>query len=187
MQHQFEEYGKTIEITGYRGINFHAAEAYLKANRKQTQNCEIQFFDADLIATFEHLYFAALNALAAFKAKTNISKSPAMETMLYASALRQILKAIERTGIKRESQNMAVLIISDDAVQVERALYEVTKQVDAPLDEAVLELTQAKIIKIKKAFEIGDQELFSTMLSQDPKKALTALVIERMALLSTQI
>jgi tRNA threonylcarbamoyladenosine modification (KEOPS) complex Cgi121 subunit len=62
--HHLEEFKKHVEITGYRGIHFEVAEAFLKANRRQIQNgVEIQFFDADLIATPEHLYFATLNAL----------------------------------------------------------------------------------------------------------------------------
>jgi len=187
MRYQLEEYGKTIEITGYRGINFLVAEAYLKANRKQAQSCEFQFFDSDLIATFEHIYFAALNSLAAFKTKTNISKSTSMETMLYVSAQRQIQKAIEHAGIKPESQNMALLIIGDDAEQVDSVLKLVSKAVGAPPDETVLELTQDKIGKLKKIFGINDQELRSAVRGEETELALVSLVIERMALVSTQI
>ena len=87
MLQYLKDYGKYVEITGYHNIAFDKAEIFLKTNRKQTkQNVDIQFFDAELIATQEHLYFAVLNALQAFKNKTNLSKSPAMETMLYASA-----------------------------------------------------------------------------------------------------
>ena len=125
MLQYLKEYGKYVEITGYQNIEFDKAEAFLKANRKQTQqNVDIQFFDAELIATQEHLYFAVLNALQAFKNKTNLSKSPAMETMLYASAQRQIQKAIERCGIKPQTKNMAVVIIGDDPKQIENALEE---------------------------------------------------------------
>jgi tRNA threonylcarbamoyladenosine modification (KEOPS) complex Cgi121 subunit len=187
MRCQLEKYGKTVEISGYRNISFQAAETYLKANRQKAQHIDTQFFDADLIATSEHLYVAIVNALASFKDKTNISKSLAMETMLYASAQRQIQKAIERSGIKPESQNMAVLIIGNDAKSVEVALKSVTKDLGAMRDEAVLELTQTKIAKIKKGFDISDRELLSATRCEDHEAAVVALVIERMALLSTQI
>jgi tRNA threonylcarbamoyladenosine modification (KEOPS) complex Cgi121 subunit len=187
MRFTLEEYGKTVEVTGYRGIWFETAETYLKANRKHPQNVEIQFFDSDLIATPQHLYFAAVNALEAFREKTNISKTLAMETMLYASAQRQITKAIQQAGINSESKNMAVLIIGDSAKQVDLALELVTKAVDAPQDEAVLDLTQIKIAKIKKAFAISDRELQSATRGINLEEALAALVIERMALVSTQL
>jgi len=47
---------------------------------------EVQLFDASLVTTWEHLYFAALDSLTAFRNRENISRSLAMETMLYASA-----------------------------------------------------------------------------------------------------
>ena len=123
MLQYLRDYGKYVEITGYKGIAFDKAEIFLKANRKQKrQNIDIQFFDAELIATQEHLYFSVLNALQAFKNKTNLSKSPGMETMLYASAQRQIQKAITRAGIKPETQNMAIIIVGDDPKQIETTL-----------------------------------------------------------------
>lgn len=187
MQFTLEDYGKIVEVTGYRGISFQTAEAYLKANRKQNISVDLQFFDADLIASPQHLYFAALDALEAFKSKTNISKSLAMETILYASAQRQILKAIECLGIKPHTQNMALLVIGDDATQVMAATESVTKAVGAKRDDDVLKLTQDKISKIRKVFEISDQETHSATRNEDTEGAVTALVIERMALLPTQL
>ena len=181
------EYGKYVEITGYRGVEFEKAETFLKTSRKQTmQNVEIQFFDAELIATQEHLYFAVLNALQVFKNKTNHSKSPAMETILYASAQRQIQRAIERCGIKPQTKNMALIIIGEDPKQIQDVLQAVTKCVGSEPDESVLEMTKAKEEKIKKTFEITDTEL-KTLENGNQKKAIVNLVIERVALLSTQL
>ena len=119
MLYHLKEYGKYAEITGYRNIKFAEAEEFLKANRKETpDNVDLQFFDAQLIATQEHLYFAALNALQAFRNKTNLSKSLAMETMLYASAQRQIQKAIQLCGIKPQTKTMAVIIIGENQTKL---------------------------------------------------------------------
>jgi len=187
MLQYLEEYGKYVEITGYRDIEFDKSEIFLKANRKQTrQNVDIQFFDAELIATQEHLYFAVLNALLAFKNKTNLSKSPAMETMLYASAQRQIQKAINRAGIKPETQNMAIAIVGDDPKQIETTLEAVTKSMGSEPDERVLDLTKNKEKKIKENFGITDEEL-KVLENGNQTKAITSLVIERVALVSTQL
>ncbi len=180
-------YGKYLEITGYNNVEFDRVELFLKANRKQTcQNVDIQFFDADLIATQEHLYFAVLNALQAFDNKTNFSKSLAMETMLYASAEGQIKKAIIRVGIKPQTHNMAIVIIGDDPKQIETMLKAVTKNMGSEPDEGVLGLTKDKEEKIKVAFEITEQEL-KVLENDNQKKAIINLVIERVALLSTQL
>ena len=186
MRYEMEEFGKFIEITGYSNISFAAAEAFLKEKRKQSQTTYIQFFDADLIATNEHLYFATLNALQAFKNKTNISKSPAMEAMLYASAQRQIQKAIERCGIKPKTTNMAVLIIGDNKEQTQTTLQDITACVGRKPDEAVLEVTKNKLEIIKQAFEITKEEVNATQQG-DKEKAIINLVIERVALLATQL
>jgi tRNA threonylcarbamoyladenosine modification (KEOPS) complex Cgi121 subunit len=186
MLQYLKEYGKYVEITGYQNIEFDKFEIFLKANRKTKNNVDIQFFDAELIAAQEHLYFAVLNALQAFKNKTNLSKSPAMETMLYASAQRQIQKAIIRTGIKHETQNMAIVIVGDDPKQIETAVKALTKSMGSEPDESVLDLSNIKVAKIKKAFEITEEEL-KVFENGNQEKAITNLVIERVALLSTQL
>src|SRR5665647_3902522 len=187
MLQYIKEQGKYLEITGYRSIAFDKAEIFLKTNRKQaSQNVDVQFFDAELIATQEHLYFAVLNALQAFENKTNLSKSPAMETMLYASAQRQIQKAIIRAGIKPQTQNMAIIIVGDDPKQIENALETVTESMGTEPDERVLDLTKNKEAIIKKTFEITEEEL-KVLEKGNQKKAITNIIIERVALLSTQL
>ena len=184
----FKEYGKFAEITGYNNIKFALVEEFLKLNRKENQkNLDIQFFDAQLIATREHLYFAVLNSLQAFKNKTNISKSPAMETMLFASAQRQIQRAIQRCGIKPESASMAVVIIGEDPMQIEAALETITRCVGGKPDEKVLELSKVKEKRIREAFEISQEELNTVLKKENHFEAVVNLVIERVALLSTQL
>ena len=188
MLHYIEEYGKYAEITGYKNIKFARAEEFLKANRKETkQNSHIQFFNAELIATQEHLYFAVLNALQAFKNKTNISKSPAMETMLYASAQRQIQKAIQRCGIKPETTSMAVVIIGENPKQIKTVLQEVTVCIGMGPDEKVLEMTKSKEKKIQEAYQITDEELKIVTKNDNRGKAIVNLIIEQAALLATQL
>jgi KEOPS complex subunit Cgi121 len=186
MRYFMEEFGRYVEITGYRGITFAKAEAFLKANRKQTQPVDIQFFDAKYIATQEHLYFAAQNALQAFKNKTNISKTPAVETLLYASAQRQIQKAIDRSGIKPQTTNMAAVLIGDDPDKIEALKQEVSACVGLEPDESVLEMTKDKLEKIRKAFEITDKEI-ETVTKGNVDRAVVNLVIEQVALLATQL
>jgi len=177
-----------MEITGYRNIAFAKAEEFLKDNRKEIkQTVDIQFFDPELIASQEHLYFAALNALQAFQNKTNISKSLAMETMLYASAQRQIQRAIQRSGIKPENSTMAVLIIGEKQTQIQFFLKAISDYVGMEPDEKVLEMSKAKEKKIIKTFQITEEELKTIMKNDDREAAVVNLVIERVALLSTQI
>lgn len=185
MLHYIEEFGRYVEITGYRNINFAQAEAFLKTHRKQTGQVELQFFDADIVATEQHLYFAVLNALQAFRGKTNISKSVAMETMLYASAQRQIQKCIEHIGIKPQSTNLAVVIVGEDSLKVEAQLKALTECFGTQPDASVLQLTADKQKKIVSAFEITEEEIKTE--NSPTEKAIVNLVIEHIALLATQL
>jgi tRNA threonylcarbamoyladenosine modification (KEOPS) complex Cgi121 subunit len=188
MVQYLKEYDKYVEITGYRNVKFAHAEEFLKTDRKEKgQRVDVQFFDAELIATQEHLYFAVLNALQAFKNKTGISKSLAMETMLYASAKRQILKAIQRCGIKPETTCMAVVIIGENLTQIQTALQAITACVGVGPEEIVLEMSKAKEKKIMQTFQIKDEELKTNMKNGNREEAMINLVIERVALLVTQI
>ena len=81
---------------------------------------------------------------------------------------------------------MALVIVGDDPKQIETTLEAVTKSVGSEPDESVLDLTENKEEKIKEAFEITDEEL-KVLENGNQKKAITNLVIERVALLSTQL
>jgi tRNA threonylcarbamoyladenosine modification (KEOPS) complex Cgi121 subunit len=186
MLYHLEEYGRFVEIAGYRGIKFEVAEAYLKVHRRQTHVVAVQFFDAEIVATPRHLYFAALNSLQAFKGKTNISKTVAMEAMLYASAQRQILKAIARSGIKPTTQNMAVLIIGENQQAVELELAAVSACANKAPDDRVLEMNSVKLESLKKNFDISEGEIEVVRKGDDGAVAVADLVVERVALLATQ-
>jgi tRNA threonylcarbamoyladenosine modification (KEOPS) complex Cgi121 subunit len=106
MQFHIDEFNKYVEITGYKNIAFDKVEVFLKAHRKQTlKEVEIQFFEANLVATEQHLYFAVLNALQAFENRTNISNNT--RTMLYASA-HMIQKSIKRLGINQKPRTWQI-------------------------------------------------------------------------------
>jgi KEOPS complex subunit Cgi121 len=182
-----EEAGKYVNLTGFRNVSIKNAEEFVKAAREATlQKAAVQFFNAELVATWQHLYFAVLNALLAFRSKCNISKSVAMEVMLYASAQRQIRKAIQLIGVKRDSTNVAMVIIGANPDSIKSVLSAVSKRIGVEPDETVLELAQEKIQSIRKAFGIRAEEL-EAVNEKDAAQALVNLVIERTALLSTQL
>lgn len=189
MLYKFEEYAYFAEITGFSGVGFEQADAYLKANRKAgQQKVWIQFFNADLVATGEHLYFAVLNALCAFRGGTNLSKSLAMETMLYASSERQIQKAIQAVGIKPDTSDVALVVIGETPEVIQAELKEVTAALKTETCEAVLNLTPKKTVKIKEAFKITPQMLETAkIMGKSEDLALADLVIEKVALLATEL
>jgi len=181
-----KEFRKHVLITGFRNDEIKNVDEFLETiNSKKTADTTVQFFNAQLVATWQHLYFAVLNGLTAFRNKESISKKLAVEIMLYASAQHQIRKATETLGVKPRMASMAIVVVGEKAETVKSALSRIPSQISAQMDEAVLELTDEKAAKIQKTFGITGEELESVARKYGFEEALVNLVIEHMALLST--
>lgn len=175
-----------VEIAGFDNVKIVDLEKLLRvAGKEKSARVEVQFFDAKLVATWEHLYFAAMNALVAFKNRENISKNLAMESLLYASAQRQIRKAVELMGIQPLSSSVAVLVIGKRPGDVKTELSRISTYIDGRRDDTVLELSVEKMRLIQEAFEISETEFEAVAEEGGLEKALVDLVTERMALLTT--
>ncbi|MEM3730671.1 MAG: KEOPS complex subunit Cgi121 [Candidatus Bathyarchaeia archaeon] len=182
-----KEFRKCIEIAGFSDVKIGNEKDFLKRIEEvKPPNVEIQFFNAAYVAGWQHLYFAVLNALTAFKNKGNISKSLAIEIMVYASAQRQIRKAMGLLGISSKTLQMAAVIVGGNPKIVKSALSVVSEMVNGKRDDKVLGLNAEKIRNIQKVFGISDLELKTIMRKNDVEEALIKSVIERMALLATQ-
>lgn len=182
-----EDFEKYIAIAGFKNVKIEDVDGFFRLVRKRVEDAPVQFFDATLIAGWEHLYFAALNALNAFKNKQNISNSLAVEALLFASAQRQIKKSVELLGVKPESSQVAVLIIAETQKKATAALDIISKIISGERDDSVLELADEKLEGIKRLFNISDLELKAKLKKEGlEKEALMDLVIEHAALLSTQ-
>lgn len=187
MIRRIEVFNRYVAIAGFKDVKVKDANKLLTLVREKTGDAEVQFFDAKLIAGWEHLYFAVLNALKAFKNKLNISNSLAVEILLYASAQRQIKKAVELLGIKPSSSNIAVLVLADTKLKANKTLETVSRLIHGKRDDSVIELTNEKFDGIKELFGISEPELNAKLERKGmEKKALTDLIIEHVALLALQ-
>jgi len=184
---RIEGYDKYIGVSGFRNVKIEDTKGFLDGIRKKTEEVSVQFFNANLIAGPEHLYFAALNALKAFETNLNISNSLAVETLLYASAQRQIKKAVELLGIKAETSKVAVLVIAETEAKARETLGSISKLIPGLRDENVIELSDEKFETIRELFGISDLELEAKLEKKGfEKEALVNLVIEHVALLAIE-
>ncbi len=184
---KLEDFNRYLVTAGFRNVKIPDINSFFSIVRRKAGDANFQLFDAKLIAGWEHLYFATLNALNAFKNKTNISKGVAIETLLYASAQRQIEKAVELLGIKPESSQVVVLILADTKDKIASTLKVVSELMMGERDDSVVELTDGKVKGIRQLFGISDLELEAKLEKEDfEKEALIDLVIEHMALVATQ-
>jgi KEOPS complex subunit Cgi121 len=181
------DFDRYLGIQGIRNSKLNDVTAFLNRVRRRLTAPSIQFFNANLIAGQEHLYFAVLNALSAFKNNLNISATLSVETLLYASAQRQIKRAVEMLGVKPNTTDIAVLVIGKTEEEARAALHEILQMLSGEPDDKVLGLTDEKARKIQEAFKISDLALDTQMMRQgDRNEALVNLVLEHMALLTVQ-
>ena len=157
-------------------------EEFIQNIRKETGNVTVQFFDARFVAGYEHLYFAVLNALTAFKNGLSISKNLAIEILLYAAAERQIRNAVQLLGVREDTAKVAVVVLAESKDEVVKALDKVSSIIQAEEDESILEIDDKKFETIKKLFNVSDSELEAKLERKGlEKEALKDLIIERVA------
>jgi len=184
---RIEGYYKYIGVSGFRNVRIKDTKRFLDDIRKKTEEVSVQFFNANLIAGPEHLYFAALNAVKAFETNLSISNSLTVETLLYASAQRQIKKAVELLGITAETSEVAVLVIAETEAKARETLESISNLIPGLCDDNVIELSDEKFEMIKELFGISDLELEAKLEKKGfEKEALVNLVIEHMALLAIE-
>lgn len=161
----------------------------LKELRTAIPGSDIQFFDGGHIAGKEHLEIAAINASHAFKSGINISRSLAMEALLYASAQRQIDAAIAKIGVTQDSAIVGFIAFSeteDDARALEDRIAQI---VGTELHQDLLdEWSEKKARNITTLYGISATELGAIkMPGEEVDTAIKKAVVERVALLSTRI
>jgi len=184
-----EDFNQYLIIAGFRDVKIKDLEQFFQTVKNTTAGARVQFFDASLIAGWEHLRFAALNALNAFKGKVNISSNIAMEMLLYASAQCQIKEAVKIMGIKPDTRQVAAVVLAENQQRASEVLESAAKLLGGTRDDSVLELTGSKTAHLKRLFKISKSEVDAKMEHRGEsaeKKALVDLVIEHMALLVTQ-
>jgi tRNA threonylcarbamoyladenosine modification (KEOPS) complex Cgi121 subunit len=180
------DFNKYIAVAGFRNVKIKDVNHFLERAQREIEGT-VQFFDAKAIASQQHLYFAALNALKAFEKNLNISNSLSIEVLLYASAQRQIRKAVGMLGIKPHSSQVAVLVIAETKRETDKALEAASKLISGERDDNVLELTEEKFEGVKTLFGVSDLEVEAKLRKEGLKReALVDLVIEHVALLATQ-
>ncbi|MGQ9639546.1 MAG: KEOPS complex subunit Cgi121 [Candidatus Bathyarchaeia archaeon] len=146
----------------------------------------VQVMDGDKILGYDHILFAVLNALNAREKGRTICEDPALEILVYASAQRQIRRAIHELGVRRDSRNLVLVAISDSVKELETLVREVAQIEGLRLNTSFLESwDKDKLEIIKKTFEISDSELESIRVKDNSERqAAEKIVIEKMALLS---
>jgi len=182
------EDGKFVTISAFKAPPSIDPSVALRELRMAIPAAEVQFFDGAHVAGKEHLEIAVVNALHAFKMGINISRSAAMETLLYASAQRQIDVALATLGVTGNSRVIGLVAFSETKAGAEELEDKIAQFLGTEMNEALLDdWSDVKAGRIMTVYGIGDMELESIrMPGQQIEEAVKKAVIERVALLSTR-
>jgi len=134
-------------------------------------NLKIQVFDANLIFGKNHIVTSINHALRSIENNKHTTNSIEMEIMLYASGERQLKLAIPKMGIKKNTKNIAFILISDNITN--DIIKKLLKFLSLERCDRVLSINGKKLEK----YGINKKEI-KTVSSDNYEK----LIIEKVAL-----
>jgi tRNA threonylcarbamoyladenosine modification (KEOPS) complex Cgi121 subunit len=169
-----------VSIGGFRDASIGDIDGFLERMGEAVAPALFQVFDADRVAGWEHLFFAAVNAVKAHETGAAISRSLAIEVLLYVSCQDQISRALDLVGMTPSTERVALLVLADGMEVAERAFGRASVALGGE-DDSVLGLDAEKCVLIKETFGVSDSELGTVGGSE--LYALTRLLVEKGALL----
>ncbi len=170
-----------VVVGGFRDVSVGDVEGLLSKVGGAVGASPFQLFDADRIAGWEHIYFAAVNAVRAHEGGAAISRGVAMEVLLYAACVDQISQALDVVGVTPSTERMGLLVMSmshGGAVEAFKRASDVLGMVD----DSVLAVDGRKLEAIAGVYGVSDVELDTVCRPRE--EALTWVIVERGALLS---
>lgn len=169
-----------VSIGGFRDVSVGDVDSFISRVRETLPDVRFQAFDADRVAGWRHLFFAAVNATVAFEGGRRISRSLEVETLLYASCRDQISQAFEVVGVSDRTVRVALLVFAESRLEAEGVFTDVSGVIGVP-DDSVLDVSGEKWGELKSVFGVSDKELGA--VRGPAEEALTKLIVERGALL----
>src|SRR5712692_5235015 len=134
-------------------------ERTLKQLRSAVQDADVQLLKADLIAGWEHLWFAGRNALNSYNGSGRKSKSLAVELLLYVSCQRQISKAIELSGVNKHDRRIALAALSESKEALEKLAGVARSKIDGDLNDDLIEIrSEKKASELRRVYGIASKE-----------------------------
>jgi tRNA threonylcarbamoyladenosine modification (KEOPS) complex Cgi121 subunit len=146
----------------------------------------IQLLNGLLISDEIHLLSAAENAINAQHGNYMLSRSLDVEIIVFASAQRQIGKAIEALGVYDGLGEVAAVVLGRDAKSVENTIQKLAEKIGQEIIPA-FPPTMERLRRIKKQFEISNTEISTISDSESIESQMAALsrcVVSRVSLVA---
>jgi len=147
----------------------------------------IQLFDSEKIATWKHVFIAALNAIAAFKQSRNIASQLSLEILLYATGQRQIKDAINLLGVFEQTRKVVTLIIGNSKEKITTVFSKIAALLNGKEEEKLLEIySEEKLQQLLNAFKITEEEINAAMRNENKKGAIVKCILDRISVFAVE-
>jgi len=159
--------------------------------RSAAEKCpgvSIQLVDLDRVPGQRYLKLATVNAAKSFRSKQPITKTLAMELLLYISAEKQIVRALKRIGITAETRRIAALAVGPRRDEVLAAAKFLATTLGRESEDRLLdEWPRQRIKNVRSSFDIGERELEAIIQDNEAEpKTVERLAVERSAMLAAK-
>ncbi|OLS29145.1 MAG: hypothetical protein ThorAB25_17260 [Candidatus Thorarchaeota archaeon AB_25] len=178
---------KVVGIAELRNSNnLKQKELIQLATSMSSDSLTVQLLNGLLIANEIHLLSAAQNAIRAQQGDYMVSRSLDVEIIVFASAQRQIGRALEALGVHDGLDEIALVVIGTDNSSVEHSIKDLVDTIGTetlPSFSATIE----RMERVKKHFQIGDKEISAISDSETLESQLDALarcIVSRVSLVA---
>lgn len=160
-------YMSNVQILGFRATINSLEETLNLINSIRKDDEIIQLFNADAIASENHIIHGVNQAYLAFDRGENLANDISVEVVLRCSAQRQISKAFKILGLKEDEMNLcAVLINCGDYTDELSSMFTPDENVLIPDDE-----------NLKRIYKISDDELKNMSIEEIIIDRITKLTV----------
>ena len=148
----------------------------------------VQIVDLDRVPGSRYLLLATYNALKSYTSRRPISKSLAMELLVYISGNRQISEALRQAGITPHTRRIAALAVGSSESKVLDCTLSLTEALERKSSDALLDdWTALRVENVRSGFGISGKELKAIAgKGESVTRTVERLAIERSAMLAVR-
>ncbi len=146
----------------------------------------IQFLDSSLIVSIGHLLSAAQNAVNAWKGDYMLTRGLDAEILVYASAQRQISRAIENLGVRDGLQSIALVVVGGDKRVVRDVITKMVNKVGEEIKTAFVP-DRDRLERIMQHYDVNAKEIKAFTDSDEVEilaEALSRCVVSRVSIVA---
>jgi tRNA threonylcarbamoyladenosine modification (KEOPS) complex Cgi121 subunit len=170
-----ESNGEFVGIAEIHNSNCLKQEELIQlAKSLSSDSLTVQLLNGFLCADETHLLSAAQNAINAKQGNYMLSRSLDVEIIVFASAQRQIGRALDELGVYDGLDDIAIVVVGTDSSAVEDCIQYLAEKIGSEVIPAFA-ATSERIERLKDHFQISDKEINAISDSDKIESQLAAL------------